>query len=136
RHDQLHPFLRRRLETRITSLADYVEAEHEVDRLRQDLVEYFSRFDILLCPTGTLPAHGHDATEHVIEGQAVVARHALRATLPFDLTGSPALSVPFGWSAEGLPIGVQVVGRHLDDVTVLRVGALLESLADRRTLTA
>lgn len=58
RHDQLHPFLRRRLETRITSLADYVEAEHEVDRLRQDLVEYFSRFDILLCPTGPLPAHG------------------------------------------------------------------------------
>jgi aspartyl-tRNA(Asn)/glutamyl-tRNA(Gln) amidotransferase subunit A len=136
RRDELHPFLRRRLDTRITSLSDYVAAEHEVDRLRQGLVDYFTRFDVLLCPTGTVPAHGHDATEHVIAGQTVVARHALRATLPFDLTGSPALSVPFAWSAEGLPLGVQVVGRHLDDVTVLRVGALLESRAERRTLPA
>ena len=42
------------------------------------------------------------------------ARHALTCTVPFDLTGSPALSVPFGASSEGLPIGVQIVGRHYE----------------------
>ena len=54
-------------------------------------------------------------------------RSALRATIPFDLTGSPAISVPFRWSAEGLPIGVQLVGRHFGEPTLLRAAAALES---------
>jgi aspartyl-tRNA(Asn)/glutamyl-tRNA(Gln) amidotransferase subunit A len=57
----------------------------------------------------------------------------LRATVPFDLTGSPALSVPFGWSREGLPIGVQVVGRHFEEATVLEVGLALEARHEARS---
>jgi aspartyl-tRNA(Asn)/glutamyl-tRNA(Gln) amidotransferase subunit A len=53
----------------------------------------------------------------------------MRATIPFDLTGSPALTVPFARSRDGLPIGVQFVGRRFEDETVLRAGALLERAA-------
>lgn len=51
----------------------------------------------------------------------------MRATIPFDLTGSPAISVPFAESGEGLPIGVQLVGRRLDEPTLLRVARRLEA---------
>jgi Asp-tRNA(Asn)/Glu-tRNA(Gln) amidotransferase A subunit family amidase len=50
----------------------------------------------------------------------------MRATIPFDLSGSPALSVPFARSADGLPIGVQLVGRRFDEATVLQAGIRLE----------
>jgi aspartyl-tRNA(Asn)/glutamyl-tRNA(Gln) amidotransferase subunit A len=52
----------------------------------------------------------------------------VRLTAPFNLTGLPALSVPFG-TAGGLPVGVQVVGQWNDEVRVLAVGRLLEEEA-------
>ena len=44
-------------------------------------------------------------------------------TVAFNLTGSPALSVPCGFSSEGLPLGLQVVGRAWDEATLLQIGA-------------
>ena len=52
----------------------------------------------------------------------------MRATIPRDVSGSPALTVPLGASSDGLPIGVQLVGRHVDDRLVLRGGAAFEGL--------
>jgi aspartyl-tRNA(Asn)/glutamyl-tRNA(Gln) amidotransferase subunit A len=114
----------------VESLRYYLAAEAEVEGLRRDLAHYFAQHDVLLCPTVPIPAHPHEAPACVIHDQALPPRHVLRATVPFDLTGSPALSVPFGWSREGLPIGVQVVGRHFDEATVLRVGMALEAMHD------
>ncbi len=55
-------------------------------------------------------------------------------TGPFDLTGHPALSINAGF-VEGLPVGMMIVGRHFDDVTVLKVGHVFEQIRDawRRT---
>jgi aspartyl-tRNA(Asn)/glutamyl-tRNA(Gln) amidotransferase subunit A len=47
-------------------------------------------------------------------------------TYPFNLTGQPAASVPCGFTHDGLPIGLQIVGRRFDDVTVLRAAAAFE----------
>jgi aspartyl-tRNA(Asn)/glutamyl-tRNA(Gln) amidotransferase subunit A len=58
-----------------------------------------------------------------------VERMLTRLTSVFDAARLPALSVPFGATPDGLPIGVQIVGRHLDEATVLRVGDALERLA-------
>jgi aspartyl-tRNA(Asn)/glutamyl-tRNA(Gln) amidotransferase subunit A len=51
-------------------------------------------------------------------------------TIPFNVTGHPALAVPTGFYANGLPMGVQIVGRAFDEATVLRIGAAYESLTN------
>ena len=50
----------------------------------------------------------------------------MAATSPFNLTGLPALSAPFALSSEQLPVGIQLVGKWLDEATLLHLGALLE----------
>jgi aspartyl-tRNA(Asn)/glutamyl-tRNA(Gln) amidotransferase subunit A len=54
----------------------------------------------------------------------------MRATVPFNLTGLPALSVPFTFSSEKLPINVQLVSKWFDETTILRLGQLIESSTD------
>jgi len=130
RQHQLHPFLQRRLSFTVNSLDDYLAALADWETLKQDVAHYFTRYDLLLCPCVPLPAHPHNAGELTINGQVVPARHVLRVTVPWDLTGSPALAVPYAWSADSLPIAVQLVGRHFDDATVLAVGMALETASD------
>ena len=59
----------------------------------------------------------------------------MRATVPFNLAGLPALSVPFTFSSEQLPINVQLVSRWLDEATILRLSALIEAGNKRNTVT-
>jgi len=96
---------------------------------------FFTDHDLLIVPTSPTTAFPHNTPVIDIEGHEAHGRDSLRITVPFDLTGSPAISVPFGWSDEGLPIGVQLVGRHFDEATVLHAAAHLESVragAERR----
>jgi aspartyl-tRNA(Asn)/glutamyl-tRNA(Gln) amidotransferase subunit A len=128
RLDLLHPAIRKRLESRARRLDDYAAAEAAVERLRRDLTSFFRRYDVFLCPTAPIVAPSHDADEVRIGGRAYAPRTAMRATIPFNLTGSPALTVPFTRSEDGLPIGVQLVGRRFEDGTVLRAGLALEAM--------
>ncbi len=130
REDELHPRMRARLTASPATADDYLAAEAEVEALRRDTMEAFQRYDVLVGPTSLVPAHAHDATELSLGGQGVTPRTLMRATLPWNLTGSPALSVPFALSREGLPLGVQTVGRRFDEETVLRVGVALEENRD------
>jgi aspartyl-tRNA(Asn)/glutamyl-tRNA(Gln) amidotransferase subunit A len=81
---------------------------------------------VLLCPVTPFTAPPHGQEELLVNGVVVPAFHVMKATSPFNLTGLPALSVPFALSTERLPIGIQLVSRWLDEATILRLGALLE----------
>ena len=130
RDEELSPPIRRRLAWPQPGMSEYLDAGQELDGFRLAVARYFADYDLLLCPAGPVTAHPHDSPEIEVAGERLPGRNALRYTIPFDLTGSPAVSVPFRWSAEGLPIGVQLAGPHFDEATVLRAAAALESARD------
>ena len=129
RESELTSMIRSRfVEGNTFTMEEYLNADQEWEELRQAVKEYFTRYDVFLCPTVPMPAYPHGQNEFSIEGRMLAGRHTLRITLPWDLTGSPAISVPFGWSADGLPIGVQLVGRHFDELTLLQAARGLEAI--------
>jgi aspartyl-tRNA(Asn)/glutamyl-tRNA(Gln) amidotransferase subunit A len=107
---------------------DYVQAQ----RLRGHLIAQVGRdmaaFDAIVMPTAPVVATP-------IEGNP--PEHAMlrpRNTMPFNALGLPAISVPCGFTAAGLPIGLQIAGDAFDEATVLRVAAAYEAATDwRRT---
>ena len=108
-------------------------ARHEFyDRVRR----YFDRFDLLLTPTLAVPAFKvgqlmPDPGEDDLRAMAAWTPF----TYPFNLTGNPAATVPAGFTREGLPVGLQIVGRRFADLTVLQASAAFEQArpwADKR----
>lgn len=88
---------------------------------------FFERYDLLLTPTVACPPFPV-GLEHPPEvaGKPVTPYGWIPYTYPFNLTGQPAASLPCGFSREGLPIGLQIVGRRFDDAMVLRAAAAFE----------
>lgn len=89
---------------------------------------FFQQYDLLLTPTMPVPAFAHGLLgPETIDGHAVEASARTWFTCPFNLTGQPAATVPAGWTADGLPVGLQIAGRRLDDALVLRASAAFEA---------
>lgn len=133
REGELHPVTQERLRGSTPKLEDYLQAILDWEKLRQDIAKYFMEYDLLLCPSVPITAHTHGEMKHYIEGRGT-AGHPFRTCVPWNLTGSPAISVPFGWGPEGLPIGVQLVGRPYDEITVLRVAMAIENASNASKL--
>ncbi|MDP6474107.1 MAG: amidase family protein [Alphaproteobacteria bacterium] len=88
---------------------------------------FMANYDLLLTPTLTVPPFAvHIQGVEKIDGQIVHPFQWLSFTLPFNMTGQPAASVPAGFTKSGLPVGLQIVGRHLDDPAVMRACANFE----------
>lgn len=106
---------------------DYVRAMNQCHILWERLQPFFAKYDVLLTPTLPVPpfAVGIDWPREV-RAQKVHPLNYLGFTYPFNITGQPAASLPCSWTAEGLPIGVQIVGRRFEDITVLRAAAAFE----------
>ncbi|MGH9444683.1 MAG: amidase, partial [Terriglobia bacterium] len=108
------------------TLADLMNVWVEQDRLRIRWLSETRRFPILLCAVCSIPAFRHGEREWTIEGKRVKYLDAMTYTQWFNILGVPAAVVPVGWSPEGLPIGVQVVGRPYQEEAVLAVAAIIE----------
>jgi aspartyl-tRNA(Asn)/glutamyl-tRNA(Gln) amidotransferase subunit A len=110
------------------SAVEYVRAVAARQALVDTLRRFFERYDLLLTPTLCLPAFPLGLVgPREVAGRAVTH---LGWTLcyPFNYSGQPAVSVPAGWTARGLPVGLQIVGRRLEDALVLRAAAAFEAL--------
>jgi len=136
---RLAPYLERRKEIDAGLLAIVEESltwpptkfvQAWLDRLAwcAKAMEFFERYDLLLTPTSATAAFGHGMLyPSEIAGVKVDREASSIFTYPFNLTGQPAASVPCGFTKDGLPIGLQIVGRRFDDVTVLRASAAFET---------
>ena len=116
------------------SFVDFAGAHAKVEALRSAFAGFFQKYDVLLTPVTPMTATPHGAKELVVNGVKAPWTHVMAATSPFNMTGLPALSVPYAFSSEKLPIGIQLVARWLDEDTILRLGAMLErrgGLGDR-----
>jgi Asp-tRNA(Asn)/Glu-tRNA(Gln) amidotransferase A subunit family amidase len=132
------PFARR---TFLTSLRRFIDAQQQItDFVEKSANRMFADHDLLASPTLALPPFPHPGLAELgpreVDGRRLDDRHlGWLFTWPFNLTGQPAVSIPCGWTEDGLPLGLQIVGRRGADGLVLRVAAALERLApwdDRR----
>jgi len=96
------------------------------DQLRIRLLAQMEDVPILLCPVCAVPAFRHGEREWNIAGQTVRYLDAMSYTQWFNLLGNPAAVVPVGRSAEGLPIGMQIIGRPWEEAAVLQVAEAIE----------
>jgi aspartyl-tRNA(Asn)/glutamyl-tRNA(Gln) amidotransferase subunit A len=89
---------------------------------------FMRSYDLLLTPTLAVPPFELGIQGPIeIDGRQVDQFEWLHFTYPMNLTGQPAATVPAGWTADGLPIGLQIVGPHLGDAVVLRASACFEA---------
>jgi Asp-tRNA(Asn)/Glu-tRNA(Gln) amidotransferase A subunit family amidase len=96
------------------------------DELRARFLRQMQHYPILLCPAAAIPAFRHGERSWQVEDKTVHYLDAWSYTEFFNLLGNPAAVVPVGHSSEGLPIGVQIVGRPWEEEQVLSVAAVLE----------
>jgi aspartyl-tRNA(Asn)/glutamyl-tRNA(Gln) amidotransferase subunit A len=114
------------------TVKDLKWADLQRERIYEEICRHFKSYDILITPTLTCTAFkiGTDWA-HEIDGKDVSNQPLAWQphTPPFNLSGHPAASIPCGWSNDGLPIGMQIVGKRLDDMTVLQVSQAFEEIA-------
>jgi Asp-tRNA(Asn)/Glu-tRNA(Gln) amidotransferase A subunit family amidase len=104
-----------------------LDAWMQRDLLRTRFFAQMREYPILLCPAAAIPAFRHGERSWQVEGKTVEYLDAWSYTEFFNLLGNPAAVVPVGRSPEGLPIGVQIVGRPWEEEQVLAVAAALEN---------
>lgn len=105
---------------------DYGNAMMQRAELWEVVRKFFGRYDLLLTPTVATAAFETGIYRPVEISGKPIKRAQWFLTHPFNLTGQPAASVPCGFTSEGLPVGLQIVGPRFADAMVLRASAAFE----------
>ncbi|MDA0770586.1 MAG: hypothetical protein BZY79_03485 [SAR202 cluster bacterium Casp-Chloro-G4] len=133
--DDLGADVRARLQVgAATSATDYIKAQRARVVFNCEVAAVMKTYDILLAPTVPIGAPNLDDDLVVVAG----SKHAKlavmpRLTRPFNITGTPTISVPCGFTSDGMPIGMQLSGRAFEDALVLRVAQAYEEATDWHT---
>jgi amidase len=108
---------------------EYIRATEAMFRRGREIIAETAKWDCLLTPTVTLPPQPLETflanTERVAEDDLAY----IPFTYPFNISGQPAISLPLGWSDDGLPIGVQLVGQPSGEARIIALAAQIERAA-------
>ncbi len=110
------------------TVVEYLKALAARQAMVAELRRFFERYDLLLTPTLCLPAFPLGLVGPREVAGREVTHLGWTLCYPFNYSGQPAVSIPAGWTASGLPVGLQIVGRRLEDALVLRAAATFEVL--------
>jgi aspartyl-tRNA(Asn)/glutamyl-tRNA(Gln) amidotransferase subunit A len=107
---------------------DFTNANLKRKEVTNKMWRFMRNYDLILTPTLAVPPFPvHIQGPEKIDGRMVSTTQWLAFTFPLNMTGQPAASVPAGFTSSGLPVGMQIIGRHLADATVLRAAAAFEA---------
>jgi aspartyl-tRNA(Asn)/glutamyl-tRNA(Gln) amidotransferase subunit A len=112
---------------------DYLQAQHERRLFSSNLRSIMRRADVFVLPTIPVPAQPTALMGQDIEIDGVIENLTLaylRLTRPFNLAGLPAVSCPCGFTTDGLPLGLQIVGKPFEEATALRIAHAYQQLTD------
>ena len=134
--DDYSPDVKHRLETGFYfSAVDYIKAQQIRTLVRHEFERVMEEVDLLVTPTTPIPATPISSPEPLgapgTEQEGILLMVCL--TRPHNMAGLPAISLPCGFTAEGLPVGMQLGGRALDEATVLRAAHAYEQATDWHT---
>lgn len=134
RAEDYAPLTRERLEAGSAIPAiHYIDAQRRRRTLVEEVARLHERFDVLALPAVPTQAMRVSDTSLNIDGELNDVFHGLiRLTGPFNVTGAPAVSVPCGWTSGGLPVGLQLAGRHFEDHVVLATARAFEQARGER----
>ncbi len=116
---------------KVISHHDWVATDHQRRVIAQQWRQFFAEWDVVLCPVTPTPAFPHDNREPgarriSIDGAEVHYWLQSMWAGPATLTGQPSTTMPIGFSDDGLPIGMQIVGPYLEDRTTIGFAELAE----------
>jgi amidase len=127
--EQILTPMNRWLRERSQDLGGYLRALHQMQVISRQIVAFFADFDILLLPTYLKPPikvgtwenlSPEDTLQHIIDW--------ITPCPPFNATGQPAIAIPTGFTEKGIPIGVQLIGKPSDEVTILQLAYQIEKI--------
>ena len=113
--------------------ADYVTAQIGRQQMCRMVDNLWQEVDLLLCPSmSNVPVPLEKFSPHATFSRTAAAG-LLRHTAPFDFSGSPTISVPCGFSSDGMPLSLQLVGRHGEEGVVMQAGHAYEQATEWHT---
>jgi Asp-tRNA(Asn)/Glu-tRNA(Gln) amidotransferase A subunit family amidase len=108
------------------TLDEYIANWMERDRLREELLRWMETTPLIIAPVGATPAYPHDTLKVTVRGTTMGTFRAFSYAQAFNVFDLPVVTIPAGRSNDGLPIGVQVVGRPFAEEMVLRAAEIIE----------
>ena len=126
---------RRMLAASLLPVAQYLRVEQARNLIRDQIRAALDTYDVLLCPTSPFPPARIDDAQPVTWTREHLRTFYRRAshTSPFSMAGVPAISLPCGFTAAGLPVGLQLVAKPFDEATLLRVADAYERSTEWHT---